>query len=471
MHMAASTSTKVRVSGDLPTDLFSPARAWRPSLLIVLGYGAITTLWIVFSDRLVGAFTSDPATITRLQTVKGWAFVTISSVALFFLIQKTIRSIQHVSARGAETAEMLRRIVENSPLGIVVVDEDGHYVRANKAFADLLGYPMERLVGMNFRDVTVPEDIDPSAQLYQELRQGADLPVTLEKRYVRADGTTMWAHLSAARLGPEVPGYAIAIVKDITARKVREQELQRTLEALTASNHQRELLLDALLAAEESERQRIAADIHDDSLQVLTSALMNLDVFQRPDVSDERRAETLRATRVHLASAMRRLRSLVFDLRPALLDEEGLVAALDRFLAEAASDRTGFSHAVEDRLATDIPADMAMVAYRIGREAITNALKHSRATRLEVTVGGQRDLLTLVVSDDGVGFDVAGLPTADRHHHGVRLMRERTEAVGGTFAIVSAPNEGTTVTVELPLAQPISESQLRLDTAWEREAG
>ena len=469
--MASTTSTNVRVSDGLSTGQLAPAPAWQPSLRIVVAYAVAAALWIAFSDQLVEALVSEPEAITRLQTIKGWGFVLLSSTALFFLIKRTIHVLQDVSAERAAADEVLRSIFENSPLGIVLVDEGGHYVRVNKTFAELLGYPQDSLIGMHFRDVTVSEDEKPSAQVYEDLREGAERPVTLEKRYVRADGSTMWAHLTASLLGSEAPGYAVAIIKDITARKERERELQRTVAALTASDQQRKRLLDALLTAEEAERQRIAADIHDDTLQVMTSALLTLDLAGRGDVSEERQGKLLRTARDQLYSAMKRLRRLVFDLRPVLLEREGLVPALERILTEAASDRPGFSYAVEDRSDADIPAEIAMVAYRIGREAITNALKHSQAVHVDVLVRGQRDRLTVTVRDNGGGFNLDAQSEDGSEHMGLRLMRERAESVDGKFAIHSTPGVGTDVIFEVPLVPLLPESQLRLDAVMEQEVG
>lgn len=468
--MRRATSTEVRASEGPSTGSPHPAPAWQPSLGIVLSYATVAALWIVFSDRMVGAVASDPQTITQLQTLKGWAFVALSAMALFFLIKKTIGSIHDAAAEGAATDELLRGIVDNSPLGIAVVDEDGTYVRVNRAFADLLAYPEEQLTGMNFRDVTVAEDEEPSAQIYVKLREGAERQVTLEKRYVRSDGTMVWAHLTAARLGRDAPGYALAIVADISARRERVRLLQQAHEALTVSDRQRKRLLEALLNAEESERQRIAADIHDDSLQVLTSAVMYLDLVAKPEITDEQRAKLVWTIRDQLAAAMRRLRKLVFDLRPALLDEEGLAPALERFLSEAGSDRQGFTYAVTDDSEAAVPAEVATVAYRIAREAIANSLKHSRAAHLAVALSTQGDTLTITVSDNGSGFDTEHRPDDGQEHLGLRMMQERAGLIGGTVSITSSPSEGTRVVAELPLTQGPPNAQLRLDDFSGRRA-
>jgi signal transduction histidine kinase len=151
-----------------------------------------------------------------------------------------------------------------------------------------------------------------------------------------------------------------------------------------------------------------------------------------------------------VAGAIERLRSMLFELRPAALDREGLIPAL-RLYVDRRAKTAGWEAEVVDRMVVRPDADLAALLYRIAQEAIVNVAKHAGATRLHVEVSSAGDGLTLRVVDDGVGFtpDLDAPPAPG--HLGVPTMVERAELAGGWARIVSAPAAGTTVECWLPL--------------------
>jgi len=208
---------------------------------------------------------------------------------------------------------------------------------------------------------------------------------------------------------------------------------------------ERRRLLMRLEEAKDEEGRRIASDIHDDSIQVMTAADLQAQelagLIQDPALRAQ--AERVRDT---IRDAVQRLRHLMFELRPPSLDRNGLVSALRSY----ASALEGPEVAVEDALASEPAPDLGTVAFRIAREAITNARKHARASRVTVTVSSEGDGMRLRVTDDGEGFDMAIVDDPDPGHIGLAAMIERAELAGGWLRIDSVQGRGTSVDAWLP---------------------
>jgi len=207
----------------------------------------------------------------------------------------------------------------------------------------------------------------------------------------------------------------------------------------------RRRLLMRLEQAQGEERRRIAADIHDDSIQVMTAADLQAQelAYRLEDPALRAQAERLSET---LQDAVGRLRHLLFELRPPSLDRDGLVTALRSY----ASSVEGPEVAVDGALAFEPPADLGAVAFRIAQEAITNARKHARALHVTVTVASEEGGIRLRVEDDGDGFDVSVADEPHPGHIGLAAMIERAELAGGWLRIDSRRGRGTSVEAWLP---------------------
>jgi signal transduction histidine kinase len=209
--------------------------------------------------------------------------------------------------------------------------------------------------------------------------------------------------------------------------------------------------LRRLNEALEEEARQIAHALHDEAGQLLASVHIRLE-----EVASElppRARARLRGVRDLLDQIEAQLRRLSHELRPTILDDLGLQPALD-YLAQGVSTRAGLAVTVEGSTAGRLPRPVETVLYRIVQEALNNASKHARASR--VTVRIERDARTIrcSVRDDGVGFD-APVVLAQRGKGGLGLigMRERLVPVGGRLEITSAPGRGTTLAVEVPLEE------------------
>ena len=226
----------------------------------------------------------------------------------------------------------------------------------------------------------------------------------------------------------------------------RTHELDQRLEELRGSDAERERLLSHLLSAQEDERRRIAGDIHDDPLQLLVAVTMRLDLFRR-ELRDPAQVEHVSQLREWIRTAVAKLRNLMFELRPPILDEEGLAAAIDEYATYWALDQRVTIH---DRFTEEPPEEQRLLLYRIAQEAFANIRKHSRATSVEITLEQRDQRFVVRMVDDGVGFDPANAVGAKDGHIGLSTMRERAEMAGGGCRIRSLPGEGTTVEFWVP---------------------
>jgi PAS domain S-box-containing protein len=240
------------------------------------------------------------------------------------------------------------------------------------------------------------------------------------------------------------------IGRDVTGRC---REARRAARALRESERMRREVVASMLQAEEVERSRIATELHDDTVQVMIASLMAMDrvalVAQRAGTLQLESAVSI--ARATLEEATDRTRRLMFELRPAVLTRDGLVAAV-RVLAQQVARETGASARVRGALGRYDHA-LEELLYRSVQEALANVRKHARAEVITVTLRERGGSIAAEVCDDGLGFDVvdARSRSSAALHMGLDALYERVRAVGGTASITSAPGQGTCVRFAVPL--------------------
>jgi signal transduction histidine kinase len=234
----------------------------------------------------------------------------------------------------------------------------------------------------------------------------------------------------------------------------KTQQLEQALTSLGASQVQRAKLLDDTVRTAERERIRLAAELHDGPIQALAALGYDLDrLALRLERGDSGGAEALAHTvRDDLGTEVDSLRRLMSELRPPVLDQDGLCAAV-RDHVTAFSKRVNIDcSVVADLRDGALDPDVETVVYRLVQEALTNVSRHSRASRVAVTVHEtpQREV-QVAVEDDGIGFDAARVDEFVRNNHfGLAGMRERVEMADGTFEVRSTPGAGTRICANLP---------------------
>ena len=213
-----------------------------------------------------------------------------------------------------------------------------------------------------------------------------------------------------------------------------------------------------LVAAQELERRRIARDLHDVVGQALTAVKLNLEAMRRG--SGTGMADTgLRRSIAIVDQAMSDLRDIAFDIRPAIIDDLGLVAATRWYLSRQARTvgyRSGFR---ADPIPSSIGMAIESACFRTLQEALTNVARHARATRVQVELRLRPDELVLVVDDDGVGFDLRRVRRHAGRHPTLGLIgtSERIALVGGSLDVASRPGHGTRILAHFPHRAPATE--------------
>ena len=222
---------------------------------------------------------------------------------------------------------------------------------------------------------------------------------------------------------------------------------------LEEEEQRRRHVLGALLRAEEDAKAQLASDLHDDTIQVMVAAQLALDRLERAMANGDpaKMLPAVVSARQTIHAATERARHVMFQLRPQVLTEHGLEAAVRGLLEDAAAD-AGFRFELTSTLVR-YPRPLENLCYRVLQEAITNVRKHARARMVSVIMKQHAGAIVCEVSDDGIGFDLADALDRDRMrlHLGLESMRERVSVAGGTLDIRSAPGRGATFLFTFPI--------------------
>ena len=231
----------------------------------------------------------------------------------------------------------------------------------------------------------------------------------------------------------------------------RNRELAKLSEELRQKEQIRAQLLEKAISAQEEERKRIARELHDETSQVLTSLVVGLKVLEGLHDPAQIRAQVAELREL-AAGTLDSVHGLALELRPSVLDDLGLVAAVRRHVTTQARKygiEVDFHTAGLD--GTRLPPETETAVYRIVQEALANVARHSQATSASVVLERRRETLVTIVEDNGRGFDVEAL-LASEQSLGLHGMRERSFLAGGKLTIESSPGGGTSVFVQVPLA-------------------
>ncbi len=353
-------------------------------------------------------------------------------------------------SRSQETAHResdrrFRRLFESSREGVVASDLEGIIQTANPAAARILGYdhPGE-LVGLPASQVYLnPTRREKTISLLWEQGFLDDMEVIFKRRDGRAVYVQGSATIDFDAAGRPVG--QILIFSDVTRRKMAE-------EALLANQRQLSALAAELALIEEKERRRIAADLHDRVGSSLFSAKMKVKSVEAVTTDPEARQELNRIGRM-IDQIIQDTRSLTSELALPVLYELGLEAAVE-WLAEKVQSEHGLTvKVVDDGRRLPLSEEMRGLLFRSVREMLFNAVKHARASMVEIRLDKRPDHLQIQIADDGRGFQVNQLWTDRKVSGGWGLfsIRERLSHVGGRLEIDSAPGRGTRTRINLPL--------------------
>ena len=350
--------------------------------------------------------------------------------------------------RAHELASDLSRfkaLVEASPDFIAIASLDGTVEYLNPGGRALIGMPADTDVRRTtISDYLTPEGLVASVEVEQPavVRDGHwEGQTTLKKWQSEAAIPVVVASFLMRDINTGEPFALATVQRDISERVAAEAALRDLVE-------QRSALLARLVDAQDAERARIAADVHDDPVQACAAVDLRLGLLRRrlrehaPELLPE-----LDGLQESVRGATDRLRALLFDLEPPDL-QEGVTPALARAVEEV-FEGTDVIRSVEGSGEPEAPESTRAVAYRIAKEALVNARKHAEARHVSVLVSGVDDGLQVLVEDDGVGPG-DGLESSQPGHRGVSGMRDRATLAGGRCVVEARPEGGTRVCLWLP---------------------
>jgi two-component system sensor histidine kinase UhpB len=344
-----------------------------------------------------------------------------------------------------EREELLEAIFEHAPIGIAITDMDARYVRANRRFLQMLGYTEEELYRLTGWDVAYAGDIELNRKLREELFAGEREDYSWERRYVRKNGEVLWTGNTVAliRDGAGAPRYAIALVEDISQRKLDHAAIHATAERLQA-------LTRRLVEVQEGERRDLARELHDRVGQTLTAMHINMDMIRtRLAEHDDPLIRSRNDDSIELIdAAFKAVENVMYELRPPMIDEHGLVAPL-QWYARKFTERTGVRVEVRGDECWRCGPEVELALFRIAQEALNNVARHAQASNVAIDLREIGPDIVLTIEDDGVGFDRDADRTGEAGY-GLVTMDERSEGVGGAFEAHSEKGRGTRITVRVP---------------------
>ena len=352
----------------------------------------------------------------------------------------THRRKAQASLRASE--ERFRTAFEQGPIGMSMEDFHGKIFRANRSLCEMLGYDIEELANKNVLDLTHPDDVETDLAFKQRMKSGEIPGYTLQKRYVRKNGQVAWGRLTAGCVCDEHgnPAYVLAMVEDVTQRKKVDEFIRQEQENLRQ-----------MLELNDRDRQLTAYEIHDGPAQHLFAAQMHLQVFEQLREQNPGKAlESFNSGMRLLGTSLAEVRRLISGLRPPILDEFGLVAAIEHIVIDCKGmdgpEIEFFTKVKFNRLAP--PLENAL--FRIVQECLTNACRYSCSDKVRITLAQENDVVRIEVQDGGVGFNPQEV---NEGSFGLAGIRQRARLLGGHATIDSSPGEGTSIVAELPLVE------------------
>lgn len=394
--------------------------------------------------------------------------------------------LQEARNRMEALLEKYTDLYDFAPVGYLSLDEQGQILEVNMTGATLLGTERSSLIKRRLQSFVAPASRPIFFAFLKRVFAG-DGKQVCEAALLRQNGASCWAdfHGRCAVSADGRQKWCRVAVSDITILK-RAEEAQRRSDALESSNKKlrqeivrRELtekalrkseqhksnLLDEsrhmqeqlrqlsrqILSAQEGERKKISRELHDVIAQTLTGINVRLSALKKAAAVDTRELDrNIASTQRMVEKSVNIVHAFARELRPAVLDDLGLIPALHSFV-KLFSKRTRIRvHLKVFEAVEHLDAARRTVLFRVAQEALTNVSRHAQASRVEVSIQKLRNVICMRIEDDGKSFQVERMMRfRGRKRLGLLGMRERLEMVGGSFNVESAPGKGTTITAQI----------------------
>lgn len=333
-----------------------------------------------------------------------------------------------------------RRLFENALDAIWVQDLSGKIVRANQATADMFGHALDELIGVDIQEILDDEDRAVSSDLQERLLRDEKPPQPYTQKIVRKDGCPavlmMTTNLTKTN---GMPDGLQCIARDITDQTRMQENQQFYLEQITK--------------AHEEERQRISRDLHDSAAQNLIGVLHQLESFcQTDEFLPMTRLRLLWSFHERLKDSLQEIRQLSRDLRPSILDDLGMLPAIDWLVEQVRNEHKLIASLKVSGERRRFSPEIEVTVFRIVQEALRNIVKHADATKARIVIDFKQTRTIITIEDNGKGFELpVNMGELSRLGKlGVDGMMTRSRLIGGIFDIESSLRGGTTTTVTIP---------------------
>ena len=372
----------------------------------------------------------------------------LGRVTSFVFMSEDITEQMHATEELRISESRFRVTFEQAAVGIAHVSPEGRFLRINQKFCDIVDYSRDEMLNLTFQEITYSQDLNTDMELVNSLLSGEIDTYSWEKRYIRKDGAVVWVDLTVSLLRDDAhnPLWFVAVVQDISERKMAEQVIQ---------DYQRKLrkLAARLASTEQMERRNLAVELHDNVGQSL--AVMRLQLAAvRKDTGGRKVDKILSDISSSLREAIADTRGIISSLSSPTLSELGLSAALAEYLQV----KIGEHHNLETRFSDDDepkPTNMEtnQILYRSVRELLINVVKHANADLVTIDISRRKGDIQIVVEDNGKGETVERLPKQKTEEGGFGLfsIEERMQDIGGSLMIENVSGQGFRATLTAPL--------------------
>lgn len=375
-----------------------------------------------------------------------------------FAFFRDITERKKAEAELRQERDRAQKYLDVAGVIFVALDKDGKVSLINQKGCEILCADEENIIGKNWFDNFLPKEIGKKVKhIFEKLMTGELISVEYYENSILTisgeERQIAWHNTLLKDENGRIVG-TLSSGEDITKRKEAEQKLRRHEEQLKS-------LASELSLAEERERRRIAAGIHDDIAQRLALAKLELQSIQNT-ISDSNVILSLKNQCGTIDAIMEDARSLTFELSNPLLYEIGLETAIESFLTEQIQEKFGIKCKFTSQgPQLSLDEDIRIVLYQGARELLTNIVKHANASRVEVRIVKSNTQVSIIIEDNGIGLNLSKLSSPERDKGGFGLfnIRERLEYLGGNLDIQSIPNKGTCVTMSIPLKLKVTAQQ------------
>lgn len=350
------------------------------------------------------------------------------------LLKESSDKLIIVNTALKKSEEKYRSYIDNAPDGVFIADENGRYLEVNEAACRITGYSKDELIKMSIPDMLPEESLEEGLDHFRKVVKmnfsKADL------LFKNKNGNKRWWTVESVRLNEN---RFLGFAKDITERKMAEEELKNSLEQL-------HLLAQHIEKAREEERVAISQELHDDLGQALTAVKIDLASIKQ-NVSDMATVLKINKVSALVSDTIKTVQKLTSQLRPQIIDDLGLETAIEWYTKEFAQrNRVKIFLDIDSKIKTS--PENSLIIFRIMQESLTNISRHSKASEVDIKLSKNNNNIDFRISDNGIGITENEIQS--KKSFGIKGMKERATSLGGSLDICRENDHGTIIKLIFP---------------------